>query len=964
MTLLRTILVASVVLLGACKQPLEIRGGEGDMMSLSGTRDCSLEDYLAGLPNCADNTVENEAYEEVYTAVPRPGFHFRRWGNYCRTQISNQCSFSMGINAVEAAEGLVLPPLQAVFRPDVNTGFTSLFIGNDFSEPFGSALAGHAATGGFPDHATTSFHAAGDDGAPQALWADAVQRAAIQAVLDVGDIELFGMTYSTAHPALIGYQRWVNYALKQNPDTRFFISVPWDDDPSGVSAAQFEADYEAAQAAVHVLIDELRAKFPGVDFYSVPAGRAAVELYNLYASSNLPDVSALVGGPATALFSDAQGSPGNILVAAGELAWFAAIYDIDLATYDFDPGYITDIKALAGAVMDGHDSDYNAPDEVDVDSDGDGIVDRHDTNPHNKPNILLIMVDDLGFNDLAINNGNTGIDTPNMDSIAQQGVRFTRHYASPVCSPGRVALLSGMVPERLGFLASARGISPQRTTLGERLQEEDYTTWHIGKWHIGDRERTAWPDYQGFDHWFGFLSQGFLAGNMVGGELVPAQPRYEDPWLQGDTEPGAHYSGHLEEILTERAVDVITDLAAEGAPWFLNLWYYAPHEPIAPAADFAALYPDTDAGRYQALVNQLDSNIGELYSLLQQLNVLDETIVVIVSDNGGTNNALDNNAPYFGQKNSVREGGLRTPLIIRWPDPAVNGQVFQDTINIYDLYPTLLAAAGIPAPGGLDGVDYYPSIATGQPAPQRELYWNHGSTNYSLLSADGRYRYYQSTFYGFTLDPVLYDLELDPTGTQTVNPLPPAIVDPLLANYATWLQDVHTVDTTFTPDAFGGGVLSGEDFLRTPGHTFYTFGLGIPAGYSGPLVDQTGAWSMSRSGNTITVQAGPAILSGDVTATGSCHEVVLTGKFHLKGLVFSPPDNIDLSLYIDGIAVDSITTPGRLDVADVTVPTVIGDPFATAPTGTIGPAVVLNTVLRSDTAWTVEEFSDSLCPAP
>ena len=601
---------------------------------------------------------------------------------------------------------------------------------------------------------------------------------------------------------------------------------------------------------------------------------------------------------------------------------------------------------------------------MDIDSDGDGIVDRHDTNPQNKPNILLIMVDDMGFNDLAINNGNTAIDTPNMDSIAQQGVRFTRHYASPVCSPARASLLTGMVPERLGFSATARGISPQLTTLAERLQQEDYTTWHIGKWHIGDEERTAWPDYQGFDHWFGFLTQGYLSGNMADGKLVPGPTRYENPWLQGTNEPGAFYPGHLEEILTDRAVDVITDLDAQGTPWFLNLWFYAPHAPIQPAADFAALYPDTEEGRYRALVNQLDSNIGEVFTLLQNLDALDETIVVIVSDNGGTNSAMDNNAPYFGWKNTVLEGGLRTPLIIRWPDPTVNGQVFEDTINIYDLYPTLLAAAGITPPDGLDGVDYYPSIATGQPAPQRESYRTLSFVNYSLLSADGNYRYYQPSIFGVLGNPVLFDLILDPGGWQVVDPIPPAIVDPMLANYQAWLQDVHTVDTTFTPDAFGGGVLTGEDFLRTPGHTLYTFGLGIPDDYSGPLVDQAGIWSMDRSGDTITVQIGPAILSGDVSAAGDCHEVVLTGRFALKALVFSPPDSMDLWLYIDGVEVDSLTVPGRLDIADVTVPTVIGDPFATAPTGTIGPPVVLNTLLQSDTAWTVEDFSDTLCPAP
>ncbi|MDZ7783512.1 MAG: hypothetical protein U5K56_11475 [Halioglobus sp.] len=398
MSVSRILLVAVLLLtMYGCKHPLAIFG-EGDIVSASGTRDCYLEDFQQGLPNCSENEVTG-AYSETYTGVPRPGWQFRRWTPYCKKALNNECSFNVGANTVENHADSTFPALKAVFRSTVNTGFTALFMGNELFDPFANGIEFHAHGAGFPDHGTTTFFASGSDGAPQALWDDTANRAAIQAILDGGDIELLGMTYSPAHPSVTGYKKWVNYALQQHPDTRFFITTPWSPDPEAVSATQYEADFEATHAAVHALVDELREAFPGVDFYDVPLGRTAVELYHLYEQSNLPDVSALVGAPANAVFQNDAATPGDILVALGELLWVGAIYDVDISGYDYDPGYITDLKALAQGVIDGHDATYNAPDEVDVDTDGDGIVDRLDPNPTGKPNILLIMPDDMGYDD-------------------------------------------------------------------------------------------------------------------------------------------------------------------------------------------------------------------------------------------------------------------------------------------------------------------------------------------------------------------------------------------------------------------------------------------------------------------------------------------------------------------------------------------------------------------------------------
>ena len=591
------------------------------------------------------------------------------------------------------------------------------------------------------------------------------------------------------------------------------------------------------------------------------------------------------------------------------------------------------------------------------------VFERDDT----KPNILLIMADDLGYNDLAINNDNTQIDTPNMDQLARDGVRFTRHYASTVCSPARAALLTGYHPERLGYLPNGRGISPAIETLPERLQQEGYTTWHIGKWHIGDLERTAWPDHQGFYHWFGFLNQWRLAGVHVGGELQLTTPRYQNPWLQGDTEPGRNFTGHLENILTDKAITVLSELNAAQAPWFLNLWYYAPHSPITPASEFAQNYPDTPAGKYQALVNQLDHNVGRVLTHLEQIGALQNTLIVLVSDNGGTNSAMDNNAPFSGAKATMTEGGMRTPLVIKWPDSAMNGQVIADVVSIEDIYPTVLESIGVTPLAGLDGDSFYTAVEQRVSIGVKERYWDAlmtaDWTSHTGLSADGRWRLLQwYPFWGAMPDPMIFDLELDPTSALPVVPPPPLQLTQMTDNYRAWYTDVHTVKTNFVANTNGSGVLTGTDFLRTPGFGWYTFGIGVPHAYEGPIAAQAGIWTMSRTGNTVTAQFGDLILHGDIQNSNTCHSIAVSGSFTAQVQSNVVP-SFKLTLYIDGVAVQSGELQAVLQVDDPTVETIIGDPLNVANTGVLSPPIIMNTTLTSSPASTPQSFSARLCPS-
>jgi hypothetical protein len=367
----------------ACSHPIEIRGkGAGDVRSYTATRDCFLEDYQQGLANCAENYIVGD-YEETYTAVPRSDAQFHRWGNYCDSANSNECSFNVAAPAVESFFFQTVPPLQAIFRPKVNTGYKTLLFGHSFFNPMAMNIQGHAHAAGFTDHETIRFSAGGANGAPMAFWNNDAVRPQIQAELDSGDIDLVGMTYYPSYPSIDGYRNWVQYALDKNPDTRFFIALPWNTYPASVTAAQYESDYQTFHPQItHAFIDTLRTEFPGVDFYCIPYGLSAVELRNLYADGTLTgngDVSTLQGSANTAIFTDNLGHAGDILVELSSLVWLEAIYGVDLSSYDYDPGYTTDLKALASDIIATHEVAYAAPPEIYPDSDDDGIPDRYES---------------------------------------------------------------------------------------------------------------------------------------------------------------------------------------------------------------------------------------------------------------------------------------------------------------------------------------------------------------------------------------------------------------------------------------------------------------------------------------------------------------------------------------------------------------------------------------------------------
>ena len=262
-----------------------------------------------------------------------------------------------------------------------NPGFNSLFIGHSFFRPFADGMPNYVAAAGIAGHTQTVVFAGGANGAPEALWNNATKRATIQAVLNTGNVELFGMTYEGTYPTTVGYQNWINYALAKNPNTRFFVALPWLDFPANYDAATYANIWLTFHATTwHDFIDSLRALYPGVDIFAIPYGQSAVELRNLLAADNLPGVPNLTGDAGDSIYVDAKGHPGDILRDLGRLVWLNAIYDVDLSTYTYGPTYgTTDLKAIAKSIMDAHDPEYDAAYHVDYD--GDRVGDSLDNCP-------------------------------------------------------------------------------------------------------------------------------------------------------------------------------------------------------------------------------------------------------------------------------------------------------------------------------------------------------------------------------------------------------------------------------------------------------------------------------------------------------------------------------------------------------------------------------------------------------
>lgn len=546
-----------------------------------------------------------------------------------------------------------------------------------------------------------------------------------------------------------------------------------------------------------------------------------------------------------------------------------------------------------------------------------------DSGQSKSPNILMLVADDLGYDDIsAINPG--GITTPNINQIAREGALFTRHYADSTCSPSRVAILTGRYPERSGFRHGGIEIPSEFPTLAEHLANFGYKTYMTGKWHAGEERREGWPDHKGFEEWFGFLNQWELS------DKDKIQPTYFNPWLRSESGKMSQYEGHLTDILTDNTIKKLREFKRSNSPWFLYHAYLAPHTPIQPDLRYQNKYPQTKAGMYSALVNQLDDSVGRIVS-----EVKDDpnTIIIFVSDNGGPNEYRNNNFPFYGKKNEVYEGSYRTPLIIRWP-AKVQPQVVDAVVYNLDITPTILAATGNLIPSGFDGKSILQSLVADVAIEDRsrsweQFNWNIETMSFSYLSVNGRWR----VSFPYGLGAELFDLSSEFSGSDNVAEKYPDVVQNLMELYridriSKSLLDVDVVHHQKSNSM----VYSGFDLMRTP--YLNGFAIGIEVGPllsekdSKPLLlaEQKGIWGLVYSpGKGIEWHIGNEVLSGSYFDPTRCNRLVLTGDIQREQKILKDESNRKIAkLYSGGFLQDKAedvkyTSISEVDVSEPTV---------------------------------------------
>ena len=447
------------------------------------------------------------------------------------------------------------------------------------------------------------------------------------------------------------------------------------------------------------------------------------------------------------------------------------------------------------------------------------------TPQNTKPNIVLIVADDLGWADLRFT-GSDLFETPNIDQLAKEGMYFSNFYsASPVCSPTRASILTGKYPARLKMTThyensedywrnkgrdmteyNTRLVQPKTVgnlpqseiTIAEYLKEQGYFTAHIGKWHLGNFEH--YPENQGFDV-------------NVGGTAWGAPDTYWYPWTGNNFQKqiryipglvlGADSGAYLPDRLTDKALEVIEQKKAD--PFFLHLNFHIPHTPMEGKQELVDYFSkkikpgmkDTNPV-YAAMIKTMDENVGRILTGLEQAGITSNTIVMFLSDNGGRVGEFQqwetvaNNAPLRSGKGSLYEGGIRVPLIIKWPGKINAGSVSDVPLITNDLFPTI---AGMVSGNAVDtdGLSMMPLLQ--EPSGdlgREEVFWHypHYYTTTTPASAvrRGKWKLIQY-FEGDQVE--LYDLEQDLGEEKDVSKDFPEVATELKQSLEAWLKGVE-----------------------------------------------------------------------------------------------------------------------------------------------------------------------------
>ena len=401
-----------------------------------------------------------------------------------------------------------------------------------------------------------------------------------------------------------------------------------------------------------------------------------------------------------------------------------------------------------------------------------------------RPNIVLILADDLGYGDLGCY-GQRLIQTPNMDRLAAEGLLFRQAYAGgPVCTPSRSVLMTGFhnghTPARDNIPHYHTYLQEEDVTVAEVLKQAGYRCGGVGKWSLGDAATVGRATNQGFDTWFGYLNQDH-AHYYYTEYLDDDDGRLE---LSGNTQSREHYS---HDLIAERALQFIKN--NKGHPFFLYAAFTLPHfsskseDPDGLAVPSTAPYADKDWGgkskKYAAMIHRLDRDVGRIVALIEELDLARDTLIILTSDNGGhsaTPERFNTSGPLRGFKRDLTEGGIRVPFIARWPGTIPMGATSEEIVTFWDMMPTFSELADTRPPSGIDGISVVNALVGGRiEAPHEYLYWDYGHCRdrYDQAVRIGKWK---GIRLGQEAKLQLYDLENDIAETNDIADERPDVV--------------------------------------------------------------------------------------------------------------------------------------------------------------------------------------------
>lgn len=443
-------------------------------------------------------------------------------------------------------------------------------------------------------------------------------------------------------------------------------------------------------------------------------------------------------------------------------------------------------------------------------------TEKSETNSRQKPNIIYIMADDLGWGDLSCY-GQKKFQTPNIDKLASEGMRFTQHYAgSTVCAPSRCVLMTGLHTGH-SIVRGNREHKPEgqypipdeTVTIAELLKDAGYVTGATGKWGLGFPGSEGDPVNQGFDYFFGYNCQReahfYYPEHLWENEQKIMIPENQN----GEKEVYSH------NLITKKAIKFIRKNKEK--PFFLYVPYTIPHaELTAPKKEMEKFigkfeekpYPGRHYGAqkypraaYATMVSIMDGDVGKIMDLLSELNLDSRTLVFFTSDNGphkeGGNNPgfFDSNGPYRGIKRDLYEGGIRVPLIARWKGKIKAGTETDHASAFWDFLPTICEITGIPLPENIDGISYLPALKGEKQEQHRYLYWEFHEHGGKQAVIKGEWKAVRLNVQNKPANqPELYNLSSDPGEQNNVAKDNPGIVKEL----ELIMNEAHKEDTLWT----------------------------------------------------------------------------------------------------------------------------------------------------------------------